>query len=154
IYRHLGESMFGFLISSLPYLWITLIIISLTIAVLNFEHSKKGYKHSPLKITLASIMLALILGYGGYTFGYGKKIDDYLGSKFTIYQSVEAEKKVICNQPERVLFSGTIKTVESDKKNFILSDFQGKQWTVINSDAIIRGNTKIEADSEIKIIGE
>ena len=154
IYGHLGESMFGFLVSSLPYFWIVLIMISLTIAVLNFEHSKAGYKYSPLKIAIASIVLALILGISGYVLGFGEKIDSYLGSKFTSYQSVDAEKRAVWNQPEKGLFSGVIKTVDQDKKTFILDDFQGKQWVVDYSDATVRGRTKIEVNSEVKVIGD
>lgn len=154
IYSHLGESMFGFLISSLPYLWIALVIISLTIGVLNFEHSKNGYKYSPLKVAITSILLSLIFGFSGSALGFGKKIDNYLGSKFTIYHSVEAEKKAVWNQPEKGLFSGTIETIYLDKKIFTLVDLQEKQWIVNYSDATVRGKTKIEVDSEIKIIGE
>ncbi|MEI8143650.1 MAG: hypothetical protein WCG48_03490 [Candidatus Berkelbacteria bacterium] len=154
VYSHLGESMFGFLVSSLPYLWIILIIISLAIAVLNFEHSKNGYKYSPLKITIASILLTLIFGSSGYALGVGEKIDSYFGSKFTSYQSVEAEKKIVWNQPENGLFSGTIKTVDRDKKTFILDDFQGKQWTVNYADATIRGKITITENIDIKIVGQ
>jgi hypothetical protein len=154
IYSHLNESLFGFIVSSLPYLWIFLIIISLAIAILNFEHSKNGYKYSPLKITLISILLALILGFSSYALGFGGKIDNYLGSKFTSYQSVEAEKQVVWNQPEKGLFSGTIQAVDSEKKTFTLNDFQGKQWRVDYTDATVRGKTNIEQGIEIKIIGE
>jgi len=154
IYRHLNESFFGFVVSSLPYLWIILVIISLVITVFNIEHSKNGYKYSPLKITIISMLLALILGFGGYALGLGKKIDNYLGSKFTSYQSVDAEKKVVWSQSEKGLFSGVIKTVDQNKKTFILDDFQGKQWIVDYKNANIRGRIQIESGSEVKIVGK
>jgi hypothetical protein len=154
IYSHLSESLFGFIISSLPYLWIILVIISLTIAILNFEHSKNGYKYSPLKITITSILLALILGFSGYSLGFGGKIDTYLGSKFTSYHSVEAEKETVWSQPEKGLFSGRIQAVDPEKKIFTLADFQGRIWTVDYSNAFIRGKIDIQVDSEVKIIGE
>ena len=154
IYRHLDESMFGFFISSLPYLWITLVIISLTIAILNFEHSKNGYKYSPFKITLVSILLSLILGFGSYALGFGEKIDNYFGSKFTNYQSIEAEKKLVWNQPEKGLFSGTIETTDQNKKTFTLKDLEGKRWNVVYADATVRSRANLETDSKVKIIGE
>jgi len=154
IYRHLDKSLLGFVISSLPYFWIILAIFSLIIAVLNVEHSRKGYKYSPLKIIIVSILLAISLGFAGYALGFGKKIDNYIGSKFRSYQSVEIQKKLVWNQPDKGLFSGTIESVNKENTTFDLKDFSGKEWQVDYSMATLKGGARVEENSEVKIIGK
>ena len=154
IYAHLGESMISFFVSSLPYLWILMIIISLATAIFNIEHSKNGYKYSPLKITIISIIISAFLGLIGYFLGFGKIIDNYLGANISCYQSVEKEKKTIWNQPDKGLFSGRIKSVNENNETFEFVDSEGKIWQIDYSIAIIKGRVIIKDGNEIKIVSQ
>jgi len=152
IYSRLHESWLGFIVSSLPYLWIAMAMASLIIAVLNFEHSKKGYKHAPIQIILFSVAVSLVLGLGGYALGFGQQIDNFVGETFSSYSTVESQKSATWNQPDKGLFSGVIQSAEKD--TFRLEDLSGRSWTVDFSAADIRGNTKIQPGVRVKIVGD
>lgn len=151
IYGRLNESLLGFIISSLPYLWILVSIISIIIVVFNLEHSKNGYRYSPLKFILLSLTISIVLGLAGYGLGLGQKLDDTIGKIFPTYSTVEAQKQRTWNQPSKGLFSGKILSTEKDI--FRLEDFSGKVWTVNYSGAIVKGNSMIQAGSQVKVIG-
>ncbi len=151
LYEYLGDSFFGYLISSLPYLWIGLTIVSLIIGIINLEHTKKGYKYSPLLITLFSLVITFILGLTIHTTGGGKMIDEYIGQKINHYQTVEDNKEKLWNQPSKGLFSGTIINISTN--TFDLEDLSGTVWQVDYSHASIRGNIQIKNNVKIKIIG-
>ena len=151
LYRHLGDTPFGYLLSSLPYLWIGLTIISLIVGILNLEHTKKGYKYSPLFITMLSLVITLILGLSIFATGGGRYIDEYIGQKLNDYRTVEDFKEELWNQPAKGLFSGTISNVSTS--TFELKDFSGKAWQVDYSEAHIRGNVRVEPGENVKVIG-
>lgn len=152
IYSHLNESFLGFLVSTLPYLWIVLMIIMLAIAILNVEHSKKGYKYPPILVVIISLAATLVIGLSVQAFGGGKTLDDFLGKELSSYQTVESQREAVWNQPSKGLFSGTIKSV--DNKVITIEDSAGKLWQVDYSDATIRGNLELSAGTRVKIIGQ
>lgn len=151
IYTHLHESWIGFLISSLPYLWILITLVSLLIAIFNIEHSKNGYRYSPLKIALLSLVASVIVGLVTFSFGVGQNIDNYVGRVFPSYTTVDSEKIAIWSQPTKGLFSGSIQAVGDS--SLVVMDSSGKKWQVDYRNAIVRGGTKIQVGTEIKIIG-
>jgi hypothetical protein len=152
IYTHLNESWFGFFVSSLPYLWIVLTMISLLVAIFNIEHSKNGYKYSPLKLTLLSLVASIIVGFVTFSFGAGQKIDNYVGQVFPSYTTTDSEKVAIWNQPTKGLFSGTIQTI--GQNSFTVLDSSGKIWQVDYRNATVRGGVRIQIGTEVKIMGE
>jgi len=152
IYSHLGESFLGSIISAIPYLWVITLIIFLVLAVLNIEHSKKGYKYSPILVLVVSFGITLVLGLLGFVSGFGAKADNYLGQKFTPYQTVESKKLEIWNQPEKGLLAGTIESLTGN--TLALRSFDGKIWQIDFKNATIRGRADLRSGQEIKVIGQ
>jgi len=152
IYTHLGESFWGFLVSALPYLWIVSLIAFLSFAIFNIEKSKKGYRYSPFLILFLSIGITIILGAVGYFAGIGAKTDNFLGEKFSSYQTVETQKIQTWSQPDKGLVGGTIKSVREDE--LTLSDFTGKEWTINISETVLKGKIDLYSGEMIKVIGQ
>lgn len=152
IYKYLDQSFFVFFVNSLPYVWIVLIISSLVITVVTLEHNRRGYRHSPWKISILAIVFALIIGLAVFVFGFGEKIDNYLGTKFSAYQTVESQKAAVWNQPSNGLFSGEIKSV--GESSIELESYDGRVWQIDYAAAVIRNNVQIAIGSQVKIIGQ
>lgn len=151
IYTYYNKSFLGFVIATLPYLWIFILIIFIYFAFLNIKNSKKGYKYSSLIIIGSMLVLSISIGLILNNLDISSAIDNYLGSNIKSYQSVEVEKQNNWTNPDRGLFSGKIVTKNN---NFIeITDFTGKFWQVDISHAQIKGNISLNLQDQIKIIG-
>jgi len=151
IYTYYNKSFLGFVVATLPYLWIIILIFFIYFAYVNIRNSKKGYKYSPLIMIGIMLVLSIFFGLIINNFGISKAIDNYLGNNIKSYESVEMEKQSNWTNPDKGLFSGRI--IAKNDNILEISDFNGKSWRVDIANAQIKGNVILDISEEIKIIG-
>lgn len=136
-----------------PNWWIVVSIIFLTMAYLLFQKTKKSYLFVKWRVGLAIVLLGLLMGGILFRIGVASRIDRGMESRFSLYRQMVPMRMVVWNRPESGYLSGKIVSV-SDENDFVILDFNGKQWTVQSNNPIVRGRVKIVTGEEIKLIGE
>lgn len=153
IYKQLDKSFGEYLLLSLPYFWIIFLGLFSVAAFYNYKHTKKGYRQSPYLIVVASILASVVIGTVFFYAGLGSKIENIFADNFPYYENFTQHRMDVWNNPERGLLAGTI-TEADDKDNFILKDFEGKDWEIQSGSASWAGRVIFQEGEQIKIIGE
>ncbi|HNZ83860.1 MAG TPA: hypothetical protein PLA41_00040 [Candidatus Pacearchaeota archaeon] len=133
LYKYSSDSFLVFVLSTLPYLWIFLMLIFIGIAYLNFANVKGGYKHRIQYVLVSSIIISILLGTGFSYAQVGEKIDKILSEKIPQYRMAKQENELkIWNKPQRGILSGEIKSI--NENGFILECCCNMFWNVSGFD--------------------
>ncbi|NTV41093.1 MAG: hypothetical protein HGA61_02360 [Candidatus Moranbacteria bacterium] len=151
IYFYLHKTFLQYVLLSLPYVWIILLIIFLGVAYFHFTHIKGWYRHRVYLVVSASVFLSFVCGIIFFFAGLGKTIDRIMTRNLPIYGRVKINKENLWNHPEEGLLSGKIIRLEDENK-FILEDFFGKKWSVRDSGIGLSGRN-IGIYEEVEMIG-
>lgn len=152
-YYYVHHSFLKAVILSLPYFWLIITLVFISLAIYDFYLTKKGYRFNVFFMFIISLILSLILGIVLFYSGIGGKIDEKLNQDFSFYRQINQQKEKIWNQPDRGLLAGKILEIK-DQQIFVLQDLGGVIWEINYQKAKIFGREKIKINEEIKIIGE
>ncbi|MFA5871486.1 MAG: hypothetical protein WC858_02075 [Parcubacteria group bacterium] len=156
LYQYLHRSLAGHILISIPYIWIILLILFISVAYYNFKHTKEGYRHEAYVILGLSVIGSIILGTFLNTLGAGQEVEDVVASSIPIYESLTCchNRTDIWDQPGNGLLGGKIIKIV-DPKVFELKDFHGVLWQVREDDDTLEYEPiRIVPGEEIKVIGE
>lgn len=129
IREELNQSLLGFTIETLPYIWIVLFALFAFLAYYNYRHTNRGYKVSFHKLTIIGVALSLSIGGGMYATGMAETVEDEVLERFPRYEKFHNQKhERMWNNPEKGLLAGTI--VEKGEESISLEGFDGKKWNV------------------------
>lgn len=149
---HIRHSKLEFLLALLPFFWIVLLIIFLTLSILGIKNSRRGYKHSPSKLVGVSTALSVLLGTLFFITGGAQKLERAFAIRVSIYKSIEEKKTKIWSMPEEGYLSGEIQSV-SDDTLYIL-DFKNNEWRILYGAAFIPPVVSLEQGEKLKFIGK
>ncbi len=146
---------FNVWISALPYFWIAFLLLFLGAAYYNFQHTKRGYKYSPVMIVLGSIIVSLALGALMHNAGAGEKVDKLFEANIPNYPTCEMRRRQIWMHPQDGLLGGEIIDYKN-MEDFVLKDFDDKAWNVKAARAIIAPMAagEMRPGGRIKMIGK
>jgi len=151
--QYIGGNFIKFIFIIIPYFWLVFLLgFSLALFFI-IRRTKKGYKYSFWKISLASIVLSVFLGSLFYGIGMGRAIDESLSQKNNFYRKVINRRLEHWTKPEKGFLGGMIKSIDTDK-SFFLIDFNNQEWKIFYEDALIMPSCKIKEEEKIRIIGE
>lgn len=151
-YFHYQRHLLYRFITSLPFLWIILLLFFWFIAYYNLKHSRRGYKYTTGLILFLSIFISLIFGTGLFLTGFGSKAERALEKRFNFYKSLDETREEFWSDPENGYLGGYVEEIVSEKE-FILIDFHGEVWTIkLQRRVNIQVLEKIE-DRKIQIQG-
>ena len=142
------------LLSTLPHIWLILIVIISYLASLNFSATKTGYRLRPRNVIALSLMASLIIGATAYAFGFGAHLDTRFGQALPFYKSLGERRFEFWLQPEAGRLAGEI-IIYKDNLSFQLKDPQQKTWVIYTNQEtfwappIERGTGQL-----VRVIGE
>ncbi|MDD5396443.1 MAG: hypothetical protein PHW24_00090 [Candidatus Moranbacteria bacterium] len=153
LYRFAHQSAIVYSLSLLPYFWIVLIGIFLTLAFFDLRKTETGYKYGWLKMSLASIGGIVAIGFVFSSVGLGGKFNDTLARDIPYYgQHMMITKESQWMQPENGFLSGTLTAISDGKLE--INDLNGQKWNVVLSGkTLIRPAVNVAKGEMIKIIG-
>lgn len=152
VYPFVNKSLFGFIITTLPYFWIIFLLIFVFIAHYQFKHTKHGYKYRLHTIVIASILISLVLGVFWHNIGIAKRTDQILQRRFPLYQQLHHRRDTIWMKTERGLLGGEIIDIQ---EGFIqLKDLAGKEWTVSTNRNDIFFGIQPQKGQKVRILGK
>jgi len=129
--RHLDNNFIEFLFKTLPYIWIVIFVMFMSIAYYNFKHTSKGYKYKLSVFALSSLLISLLLGFAFFGMGVAKKIEDRAIKNIPQYKELSLDlKKKLWEENDKGVLAGKIKSIEGELA-ITLVDWNKKEWTVI-----------------------
>lgn len=149
------KTVIEFFLLTLPYFWIIFLGIFVFILYYNLKHTKKGYRYPVWLIALAGVLASVILGGIFFLFGLGQRVDNVLGKKAPLYETVMNRQLSFWFNPEEGRLAGIIIS-EVDDGNFYLVDPAGGDWQVLgrNSGSDSRSPDFLKAGEPINLIGQ
>ena len=135
LYDRVSHNFWAFLLLSLPYFWLIILVIFVIFIVYNFRHTKGGYKYGSLYVILGSVILSIGLGYIFYYLGLGNAIDQVLEDRAPLYGQLMNRKQIILHHPDGGVLPGKIIQVISPQQLLIM-DIRNRQWQVLVSDSV------------------
>jgi len=154
VYKYLGISLSEAVVTSLPYLWIALLILFLFVTYYNFIHTRKGYRYRFIFIFLISLLISVLLGFGFYQYGWTERVERQLKLRFPGYHNMVYTSENQWMQPEKGLLSGKIIEINFNSQSLRLKDHLNKEWEIDYSQAKVKGSFSLSENLEIKIIGK
>jgi len=153
IYENVTNSLLEFILVTLPYFWLIVLVFFILAADYNLKHTKKGYKYNLSLIIAVSLGVNVVFGVLLYNFGIGQAIDDILGENAPFYREIINRRVPLWDHPEEGRLMGKIIKIESIDK-FMIQDFRQGDWMIDAKDARIMPMIKIEIGEDIRIVGE
>jgi hypothetical protein len=137
--------------NSIPLLWLLLASLFLTLALIIFQKTARGYRYHWELVLLILILAAGALALGLKLTKPGRNIEGILNCPYHKFQ--EGTKKKQWSKPETGFLGGKIQTIQPEA--FILEDFKGNTWLVpCCLNVRIKGGLKLKENLLIKIIGQ
>ncbi len=138
---------------SIPFVWIFLTTIFIAIAVYNFRHSERGYKHALWKVIMVNLSLSIIIGLFLNVFGVAQKLNSTFSENIPIYNHTMDMRSKIWQRPEEGYLAGQIIEINTDDNILILMDLNNDKWEIDYSSASIRPRIDLRIGEEIKLTG-
>jgi len=153
VYKYLDKNFISYILLSLPYIWIIILIIFSFLAYLNYKHTKSGYRINPITIVFISILLSVFAGGIMFSIGFGKIIDSTLSKNMPYYEKMIGYRQAVWNNPEKGLLAGKIIKINNEN-DFYIKSLDDKDWQIVGDNIFWKGSTSSELDMRIKIVGE
>ena len=153
VYDVVTHSLLQFIILTLPYFWLAVLALFISLAYFYMRKTKRGYRYSLWKLAFIYVVLCSLLGSVTYVYGGSQKIDRLLTINVPIYKTLVNQQTVRWTQPQTGLLAGDIETIDSNKKEFILEDIDGHQWHINYVDAKFDSKVKLIEDERVRLVG-
>lgn len=142
----------SFILTTLPYFWILLVIIFTLAARLYIRHTKKGYKFSVPLVAGGSIGASILLGSVFYFTGLGNIIDKTFEEQVPLYARYLSPHHRPWLHPEEGLLAGKI--IEIEENEIIIIDIDDEEWDVVLVEDAEDDYEELELYMFIRMIGE
>lgn len=154
IYDKLGKSFTEYLLLSVPYFWLLLVMAFLAFAWIDLKHTKSGYKYSFFRIGILNIVSSLVLGVIFFYSGLGLKMDKAFAENIPFYQTMHPLRPAnVWENPERGFLVGEIISFVGDD-NFNLVDPLDNEWLIECVNCVWRSGAEAREGMVVKIFGQ
>lgn len=150
MYKYVSDNLFAFILSTLPYFWILIMIAFVITAYINFAHTKGAYKYKIQTVIVSSLIFSVLLGVGFSYAQVGENIDKILSDNIPQYkQSKVLKENEFWNKPIRGILSGEILSVNDN--GFVLQCCCNNIWNItgVNAKPFLEHGIK-----NVRVIGE
>ncbi len=153
VYEHFSGSLLGFVLLSLPYFWILLLVLFIAIVNYNIKHTKNGYRYPIGVIAAASIVVSAGIGLIFFGAGMSQAVDEILGENLPLYEKFINSRIGQWEHPGEGLLAGLV-TERISTSSIIVFGLDRKEWTVDLSGARIAPGVEITVGQPLKFTGE
>ena len=128
------DSWWFFMAEALPYLWLFILTLMLTLAVFDLRQSRRGYRHPLWKIVGSSVLGSFGLGIILHTVGTGYYVDHVLGQKWSFYMSQQKYEEERWQKPSEGRLVGAVVDYETLTGDIVrpravrFADVSGVTW--------------------------
>ena len=152
IYEITHPSFLSFLAEVLPSLWLLVFALMLSLAVLDFRFTTRGYRHPLWLVSSGSLAVSVFLGSGLYVAGLGFTVDRWLGDYMVGYASQKKIEERIWQRPDEGRLVGFYALVaSSSERRFI--DSGGRAWRIDFTDLTPEERAFLESGARARLWG-
>ncbi len=148
---YLHKTFIQYLLLSLPYVWIVLLMLFSWVAYYDFIHIRGWYRHRVYLVVGASVFLSAGCGVCFFYAGLGKVVEHAFADKVPFYGLVKMDKDELWNHPEEGLLRGSVIEIKNEEE-FVLEDVAGKQWKVKDINVKLEGK-KVNKGEGVEMFG-
>jgi heme/copper-type cytochrome/quinol oxidase subunit 2 len=123
------KSLWEFFLLTLPYFWIIFLGLFVFILYYNLKHTKRGYIYPIWLIASVAVLASVALGSMLFLANVGEKIDDILGERVPLYDTVINRNSVFWFNPAEGRLIGLV-SEKNDDSRFEILDPRGNDWQV------------------------
>ena len=120
-YEVTHDNMLTFLVTTLPYIWILLVIGMVIFGYYNLRHTKHGYKYPLVSIVAAAVALSVLGGGLINHYGMGYSVDNKMGKFLPLYTPALERVAEVWQHPEEGRLLGVMEEEE-------FKDSHGEYW--------------------------
>lgn len=146
--NRVSGNFFEFIIKTMPYFWIIILIVFLMVLYFDFKNTKRAYKFDFLKTSLFGLVLIIMIGTMFYFSGIARYFDDNL-LKVSTYKTLSCQNSKMWNNSERGILAGKFINVSENSGAF--KDANEKTWNITFDNKIEL--QKLDLNNDIKVIG-
>ena len=141
------------IINSIPYLWLTALLLFTLVAYYGVRHTRKGYRYPTLRVIGGSLLLSLALSGFMNLFDVGQIIHRYLIENIRGYDRLVYANEQRWTHARKGWLGGKVVRVDEQQHALVLMDYKKRVWTVdlVNSEVI--PGTMLLPGKYIKITG-
>jgi hypothetical protein len=129
VYRDIYGNMAKFILLTLPYVWIILLILFFFAAQYYLKHTKSGYRYNAVIIAAVTIPVSIAFGTWLYTLGFAEIFNEALIERVPYYRGFGFHSVGRWQNPGSGMLAGEI--ISFDESDiFRLNDMRGELWIV------------------------
>jgi hypothetical protein len=152
VYAYVGANPLVSFLENVPYFWIAIALVLFGLVFLTFRKTREGYHYAAGAIVVGAIVIGLVAGAMLFGIGAGEHVERLASTYVPYYQSAQERQAELWMNPDHGLLAGTINQIDSTTQ-FVLTDLEGKQWTITASGTRWRSGAHPFQGSAIKLIG-
>jgi len=150
--RTFASNYFSFIIVTLPYFWVLLLLLILVFSHYYLRKTKKGYKYGAILVILSSFSISIASGVLFYNYKISHRVERMM-DRMPIYRQINHFRNSFWENPENGFLLGELE--KSGEMNLLLKDFKSNIWAVnisnIDKDLLL---DLAEDERRLKIKGE
>ncbi|MFT5037007.1 MAG: hypothetical protein ACI9VM_000579 [Candidatus Azotimanducaceae bacterium] len=154
MYEMTHQSLFSFVIDSLPYVWILTFILMVFLAHYNMRKTRRGYVYPLRHIVISSIVFAVVGGFVFHVAGINKVIDRMVGASLLPYNSVHERQEYLWAHPQDGRITGVFIERFDNTKEVLFSDSVDRQWTVAIHELPPKDVSLLISGKRVRLFGE
>lgn len=151
ILEHATHSRVEMFLALTPVLWLISMLGFISFSVWLTRQTRRGYRHSWLKIMSISIASSMVLGYACYQGGGAEWIDNQLFFSNLNLPSIENQKRKLWSDATEGRLAGVIVSISDSL--LLIKDLRDKTWTVDVRQAFIKPSVDYHPGTLIKCLG-
>jgi hypothetical protein len=151
LYDHISGNMLAFILATLPYFWLIILMAFIYLIYLNFKNTQHGYKYSAFLVILAGVLISIIFGFIFYNLGLGQTIDDIFAQRAPLYNQIINRRPKLFYHPNEGILPGKIIEIINPEQ-FTLDDFNRQEWLVAKDMRIL--DLPLHEGQAVILIGE
>jgi len=152
--RGFDEMPFDDIAQSLPVVWLVIFLLFMASAWFGFAHTRRGYRHRPAAIVVLAMLISIALGLVFHFLEAGKAVHELLSAQFPAYREFTYVPYDEWRRPDEGYLGGEALAVDEETKTLRLKDFDGREWTVDISTAVITVEDPLVEEGDVAITGE
>ena len=141
-----------YLLHVIPYFWLGLFILLVSVASQEFRQTKRGYKFAIGTIIIIGAGASLAVGSVLYAVNIGNVVDRSLEQHVPLYHKNTQLTLRRWHNPEQGRLVGNVK--ESPIENvFTVVDDRGKEWMIVMTTGTSASFTNVVTNTQVRILG-
>lgn len=141
------------IIDSIPYLWLTALLLFTLVAYYGVRHTRKGYRYPTLRVIGGSLLLSLALSGFMNLFDVGQIIHRYLIENVRGYDHLVYANEQRWTHARKGWLGGKVLGVDGERHALVLIDYKARLWTVDLSGTEVSPGTRLLPGKYVKITG-